>query len=400
MQGSVDPATLAVHADDDLITTTDVAAPWHLSTTFRYPDDPTQLITAAEASRNSQSQGHIYSRHTAPNLSRLEAVLTALLHAPAITYSSGLSATHAIYSVLRPRQIFITGGYHGVHGVITLLHRVSGACAYVSRSLQEVELCGEGDVIHIETPLNPTGEAQPIAKYAKLAHSRGAYVVVDSTFGPPPIQDPFEHGADVVMHSGTKYFGGHSDMLLGVAATRREDWAQQLARDRLVLGAVPGSAEAWLGIRSLRTLSLRVERQARSAEQLVGRLYELLDGKTSGLSPDDIVAFRTVVHDIKHSTVQIKRHPEDREWIEPQMPRGLHAPVFAIICNTEEFARRWPSKLKYWTHATSLGGVESLIEWRAMTDTTVDTRLLRLSVGVEDPDDLLNDLLQGCRALI
>ena len=107
-----------------------------------------------------------------------------------------------------------------------------------------------GDVVHLETPLNPTGEALNIRHYAEKAHSRGAYLLIDSTFGPPPLQDPFKWGADVVMHSGTKYIGGHSDMLCGVLATRNAEWVRGLAADRTVLGNVMGGLEAWLGARS------------------------------------------------------------------------------------------------------------------------------------------------------
>ena len=122
---------------------------------------------------------------------------------------------------LNPKRISIGGGYHGCHGVIGLLSKLS--------SLQKLPLdcptedLHPGDVIHLETPLNPTGEALSIAYYAEKAHSRGAHLIVDATFGPPGLQDPFLWGADIVLHSGTKYLGGHSDMLCGVLSVKRED---------------------------------------------------------------------------------------------------------------------------------------------------------------------------------
>lgn len=293
------PSTLALHADADHVFGADVAPPLHLSTTFLYPSDPDTMVTARERTdpgERAVPSSLVYSRISAPNLSRLESILSALLHAPSLTYTSGLAAVHALYTVIHPPRVFLTGGYHGVHGVVQLLHRVSAGGSFVSQPLSSAEeLCGPGDVIHVETPLNPTGEVRPIAKYADLAHRRGAYVVVDATLGPPPLQDPFKHGADAVIHSGTKYFGGHSDMLLGVVATVKKDWVQQLTKDRVFLGAVPGNMEAWLGIRSLRTLGLRVERQARSAEKLVGWMSTILEGgapRGLAVDPKDLEAVR------------------------------------------------------------------------------------------------------------
>lgn len=142
--------------------------------------------------------------------------------------------------MLNPRRIsVIDGGYHGSHEVISVISRLSG--------LQKLPLdCAAedldaGDVILLETPINPYGTAFSIEEYAKKIHSRGGYLIVDSTFGPPGMQDPFAWGADVVMHSGSKYFGGHSDMLCGVLAVRRDDWKRQLLEDRIALGNVMGN---------------------------------------------------------------------------------------------------------------------------------------------------------------
>ena len=249
-----------------------------------------------------------------------------------------------------------------------------------------------GDVVHLETPLNPTGEALSIAQYAVKAHSRGAYLLVDSTFAPPGLQDPFRWGADLVMHSGTKYLGGHSDMLCGMLATRRADWVQGLAAERAVLGSVMGGLEGWLGVRSVRTLEVRVERQSASAGKLVAWLDALLRGR--GTEERDGEPVAGVVASVQHASLQ----SGDMAWLREQMPHGF-GPVFAISMRSERLARRLPSKLELFHHATSLGGVESLIEWRTMSDTTVDTRLLRVSVGVESWEDLREDLLQGFTAL-
>lgn len=257
----------------------------------------------------------------------------------------------------------------------------------------------EGDVVLLETPLNPTGEAYEIAKYADKAHSRGAYLLVDATFGPPGLQDPFLHGADIVMHSGTKYLGGHSDMLCGVLAVQTKEWYRSLGYERAYLGSVLGSLEGWLGVRSLRTLELRVQRQSQNAEKLVTWLNGLLrsekatNGNASQSSGNGEVV-KAVVAKIAHASLQ----HEDKSWLQKQMPNG-YGPVFAIWMKNESLARAFPSKLQLFHHATSLGGVESLIEWRTMSDATVDTRILRVSVGVENWEDLRDDLLAAFKAL-
>ncbi|MCJ1281008.1 hypothetical protein MMC26_000326 [Xylographa opegraphella] len=382
-------ATQAIHADDHLNRIEDVAPPVHVATTFRYHNDPDQLIPSTDPSA-SLSDRHIYSRHTAPTTTRLEALLTPLLLAPTLTYSSGLSALHAAYVFLRPRRIAITAGYHGAHAVLKLHCRLTGATLLpLSCPAEDLH---PGDVIHLETPLNPTGEALSIKHYADKAHSRGAYLLVDSTFAPPGLQEPFRWGADVVMHSGTKYLGGHSDMLCGVLATRKEDWYKGLAEERAVLGSVMGGLEGWLGVRSVRTLEVRVKRQSESAGKLVAWLDTLLHKQTPGDRESEVVA--AVVASVQHASLQ----REDMAWLAEQMPNGF-GPVFAISMRSERLARRLPSKLELFHHATSLGGVESLIEWRTMSDTTVDTRLLRVSVGVESWEDLRDDLMQGFAAL-
>ena len=243
-----------------------------------------------------------------------------------------------------------------------------------------------GDIVHLETPVNPTGEAFEIRKYAEKAHRRGAWLLVDATFGPPGLQDPFLWGADVVMHSGTKYLGGHSDMLCGVLATRHEDWMKGLRDERTYLGSVMGSLEGWLGVRSLRTLDVRVSRQSSNCEHLVNWLEGV--AKEEG-------SLANAVAKVHHASLQ----HGDMEWLKKQMPNGF-GPVFAITMKTEMLAKRLPSQLELFHHATSLGGVESLIEWRAMSDATVDRRLVRVSVGLEHWEDLRDDLLQGFKTLL
>ncbi|KAJ5128287.1 trans-sulfuration enzyme [Penicillium atrosanguineum] len=357
-------STLSLHADDALNVVTDVAPPMHLATTFRYPDDPAALVPAADAPSGtlatSNPASHIYSRASAPNPSRFEAILSSILNGDAISYSSGLSALHAALTLLNPRRI-------------------------------SVDL-SKGDVVLLETPINPKGTAFDISAYAEKAHSRGAYLIVDSTFAPPTLQDPFLHGADLVMHSGSKYFGGHSDILCGVLATQSKEWYKQLLSDRVFLGSVMGNMESWLGVRSLRTLEVRVTRQSDNTTKLVSWLHNALHTPSPAPGSDE-AAVQAVLAEVFHASLQ----PQE-EWLKKQMPNGF-GPVFSITMKEEMLARTLPSKLHLFQHATSLGGVESLIEWRTLSDMTVDRRLLRVSIGLENWEDLKRDFVKAFKEL-
>lgn len=397
------PGTVSIHGDDWLNNkNTDVAPALHVSTTFRYPSAPEDLVPAIDGELEPENTDFppIYSRLSAPNTTRLEALLSSLLQGHAITYTSGLSAFHALLVFFRPNVIAIghdkLAGYHGCHGVIGLHTKMHGLkmVDLHDEATWDAAGLGKGDIVHVETPLNPIGEAFNIAAFAEKAHKRGAYLSVDSTFGPPGLQNPFAQGADVVMHSGTKYIGGHSDMLCGVLAVpeARRDWFWGLWNERVFLGSVMGSLEGWLGVRSLRTLHLRVQRQSRNTEKLVGWLHGLLSSTTE--ESEDAQVVKSQVAQIKHASLQTA----DFDWLKKQMPNGF-GPVFSVWMRDVADAKALPSKLHLFHHATSLGGVESLIEWRRMSDKFVDETMLRVSVGAEDWEDLRDDLLAGFKAL-
>jgi len=187
-------------------------------------------------------------------------------------------------------------------------------------------------------------------------------------------------------------------MLCGVVAISRkkEGWEKDywgMFGERLHLGAVMGSLEGWLGVRSLRTLELRVLRQSENADKLVRFLDEAVQGRDTS---EDAKAVQACVASVEHASIQ----HEDLEagWLREQMPNGF-GPVFAMHLKTAEQAKRLPSKLHLFHHATSLGGVESLIEWRRMSDNTVEPTLVRVSVGIENWEDLKRDVVEGCKAL-
>ncbi|KAJ5376521.1 hypothetical protein N7509_013407 [Penicillium cosmopolitanum] len=384
-------ATRAVHADDFVTPHRAIAPGMHVAVNFRYARDPDNLVPEENNDPNAPDDSHVYSRYTAPNSKRLEVLLRSLFGGEVITYSTGLSSFLAMVVLINPKRIFIGDGYHGCHGVLDIIHRLNGI---KKLELTDIDQAGPGDIIHVETPLNPTGEARNLAYYRAKASEKGAYLTVDSTFAPPPLQNPLDLGADIVMHSGTKYVGGHSDMLCGLLVLHedrvKDGWLNTLHKDRQYMGGVMGSFEGWLGIRSARTMHLRVMRQAQTAEKLVAWLQEQLSDKSSN-------PVNQVLERVQHASVQYEDLKDG--WLRKQMPGGF-GPVFSIWAKNPEHARRLPSKMFVFQHATSLGGVESLMEWRAMSDAGCDPQLLRISCGIEEFEDLKNDILQGFKSLL
>ena len=231
---------------------------------------------------------------------------------------------------------------------------------------------GEGDVVWLESPRNPDLRVPDVAG----ACAGPADVVVDATFA-PLAQRLLDDDVACVVHSATKGLGGHSDLLGGVAITRCADLADRLAWHRTAAGAAPGSLDCWLLLRSLRTLDVRVTRQSSSAQ----RVAEALEA--SGL-------LQRVLYP------GLASHP-DHAVAKRQMTS--YGSILAVECRSEAAARALPEALTLFRSATSLGGVESLAEWRRKYDDAVSPLLVRLSIGLEDPDDLIEDLLSALRRL-
>lgn len=373
-------ATNSIHAADHKDRVTDVAPPINVSTTFRYSDNPAELVKCGDLDPEASFLGTpVYSRLTHPNSELVEEVLGAIAGSEAVVYSSGLSAIFAALTHYNPKRLAIGLGYHGTHHIANIFTRLSGL-HQLTLVREDLDKLQQGDVLYIETPVNPDGEVFDIQYFADIAHSHGAHLVVDSTFAPPPLLDPFAHGADMVVHSATKYFGGHSDLLAGVLFTKSANVKNRLTHDRLCLGTIIANLESYLLIRSLRTFELRILRQSSNATKLVAYLS----------------ANRTKwprLINLSHGSLQ------SGDFIKKQMPNG-HSPVFALELETEQLAKEFPSRLKFFHHATSLGGVESLIEWRAMSDSECSPRLLRVSVGVENIEDLIEDFSQALNSLL
>ncbi|CAO1614602.1 unnamed protein product [Parajaminaea phylloscopi] len=414
----VDPglATMLLHADEpsvDAYPNHAIAPDLNLSTTYRTPHPSSRLATLPEKDFDFQSPpAHIYSRYSLETRNRVEQVLSKLLGGHALAYASGLNAAYAVAIHYQPTTIAIRRGYFGCHESFHVYAKTKGNVKFIDLD-DEFPQDGSQLLVWLETPLNPSGEARDIAHYAKRAHQVGGKIAIDATFAPPPLQNPFVQGADLVMHSGTKYMGGHSDVLVGVVAVQDKAEAAKLWHDRTYIGSTPGNLESYLLLRSLRTLTVRVRQQSETASKLASWLWTLSPRNQAAakheLSNEDDAKIRSagIVGWVSHGSLQ-PRGPEEQDAGSHKKPEGVNfdprsqmpggfAPTFAIRLDGPrhkggERAAWLGHQTRYWIPATSLGGVESLIEHRIAAEPTEDPGTVRLSVGLEDFEDLQADL--------
>ncbi|GJN94752.1 hypothetical protein Rhopal_007844-T1 [Rhodotorula paludigena] len=377
-------STRAIHEDAPLAGV-EVAAPISLTTTFRHPDPETDGVEPGYAADwdPSNPSRDVYARETKPTTTRAEHVLSAVIGQPTLLYPSGIAAFWAILLHVRPDVIAITGGYGGCHAAIDIYRRTRGEDQVTLIGRDDQYPTGKKLLVWLETPLNPTGESFSIAHYAERAHQAGGILGLDATFAPPPLQDPFKWGTDVVMHSATKYLAGHSDLLAGTVSVRSQDDWKKLWEDRTFTGANLGSLDVWLLLRSLRTLNVRVRRQARTGTQLAQWLSTLVGVEGS------------VVEHVHHTSLQ-----SNADELLGDGKQLLDGPAcFSFLLKSKEHAAKLPNRLNLFIHATSLGGVESLIEHRIISDPSSDPRLLRVSIGLEAFEDLKADLEQAFKVV-
>jgi cystathionine gamma-synthase len=368
--------TLSVHVGRDVDPVTKaVSPPIHLSTTFeRSPD-------------GSYPHGYSYARPDNPTRHALEQCLAALeAGADALTFASGSAASLAVFSrMLRPgdRVLAPRECYHGTAKQLRELIEPWGVpCSFVDMTdLEAVRsaLDERTRLVWIETPSNPMLNLSDIAAISELAHARGALVCCDNTFATPMLQRPFELGADLVVHSSTKYIGGHSDAMGGVVVVREANALRDRLRDyQATSGAVPSPFDCWLLRRSLTTLPWRMRAQTDNAQR-VAEFLAAHPGVECALYPG------------------LSQHPS-HALARRQMPGGFGAIVSCCVRGGREEAFAVAARLSLFTRATSLGGVESLVEHRASVEgphTLTPANLLRLSIGLEHADDLIADLSQA-----
>lgn len=380
-----------IHGDAGVLATDrkEVSPSISVTTTFRAPKPEEKASEEWDLDLQNPAR-HVYSRYTQDVSTRVEHILSKINEGHAITYSSGLSAAYAALVFLQPKRIAIRGGYHGCHATIDVFKKTRGADVALIDIDDEYK---PGDICWLETPVNPYGDSRDIRYYADKIHKVGGKLLVDSTFAPPPLQYPFKFGADVVFHSGTKYFGGHSDLLAGVIIVQdKKDW-NTLHVDRTYLGSMMGSLESWLMLRSLKTLHLRVPRQSETATAIAQWLHQISVTPT-GKQYDGVPG--GLITKVWHSSLQ----GTDARGFDPktQMEGGFNA-TFSFLTETIPQAEQLPHLLHYFVPATSLGGVESLIERRLHSDPGADPKLIRVSIGVEELEDLKSDLRQALQKL-
>ncbi|KAJ3271881.1 hypothetical protein HDV01_006166 [Terramyces sp. JEL0728] len=368
-------STLAIHADKS--SAADISAPLHVSTTYKYPEGTNEIAAQKRGWMDTDFQPtehHVYSRMSTDTRDRVESVLGALEKGYAVTYSSGLASIFALFQYFQPKRILMNKeGYHGSHNSIKLYTQ--------NRDVQILYLEGgdflgklsKGDMIYFDSPQNPRGEVSDLS-YFSSKKPEGVILAVDATFAPPPIQYTLEHGADIVMHSSTKSLGGHSDLLGGVLITKDPKVRDELIVQRHFLGSVMGNMEAWLLLRSLRTLKVRVMQQSETA----ARLAQWLSSKSEPCLD--------VVGKVWHAS--LPAHPGHEA--AKRQGKGW-ACVLSVEFKTLHHARLICSNLRLVANATSLGGVESLIEWRTLQDPKISPTLCRVSIGLEDFEDLQAD---------
>ncbi|HUS61641.1 MAG TPA: cystathionine gamma-synthase [Acidimicrobiales bacterium] len=374
--------TRAIHAGQDPDRETGaVVPPIHLATTF-----------AQEAV--GKHKGYDYSRSGNPTRAALERCLASLEGAShGFSFASGLAAEDTLIRQLEPGDHIVVSNdaYGGTYRLMARVHtragiEVSSADLTDPGSLED-EWRDTTRMVWIETPTNPALGIVDIAAVAAFAHSRGARCVVDNTFATPYLQQPLTLGADVVVHSATKYLGGHSDVVGGFLGTDDDDLADRLGFTQNAAGAVPSPFDCYLLLRGIKTLAVRMDRHCANA----ARIAEVLGQHAA------------VARVLWPGLVDHPGHDVARRQMS-----GFGGMVSFIAAGGEESALEIAAGTRLFTLAESLGAVESLIEHPgrmthssvADSPNAVDPGLVRLSVGIENADDLLADLTRALDAVL
>jgi cystathionine gamma-synthase len=360
--GTVDPLTRAV------------VPPLHVATTFiRDPD-------------NEYRSGYAYGRPDNATVRQTEAVIAALERAhEALVFGSGMAAATSVILAVPPGSRIVASQVMYWAFRRWLMNegpRFGYSIEFVDTTdLNAVRtaLKPATTLLYVETPGNPLWPISDIAALAEIAHATGAMLAVDSTCATPVFTQPLRLGADIVMHSASKYLNGHSDVIAGaLAAARASELWERIKSIRIQHGAILGPFEAWLLQRGLRTLDVRVRAQAASAAILAERLS--VHPRIAGVLYPGLPS-----------------HPGHA--VAARQMSGFGAMLSIRPTGGEAAAIATAAKVELWKRATSLGGVESLIEHRGSVEgPPCPTDLLRLSVGLEHPDDLFFDLDQALRA--
>ena len=338
---------------------------------------------------NQFRSGRVYARADNPTFDQPEALLNQLEHgAGAALFSSGMAAATSVFLALKPGdhvvapKVMYWALRHWLLGYATEWGlKIELVDASDSAALAQAIQPGRTKLVWIETPANPTWVITDIAAAAEIAHRAGAKLAVDSTTASPVLTQPIALGADIVMHSATKYLNGHSDVIAGALVTAKDDefW-QRIKSVRKNGGAILGTFEAWLLLRGMRTLFIRVPAACHGAQKIAE-------------------------HFSIHARIEAVLYPglptADGHAVAARQMRGGFGGMLSLrIKGGADGAIAVAARTQLWKRATSLGGVESLIEHRASAEganSPAPVDMLRLSVGIEDADDLITDLEQALK---
>ncbi|MEJ3404611.1 aminotransferase class I/II-fold pyridoxal phosphate-dependent enzyme [Rathayibacter sp. YIM 133350] len=331
----------------------------------REPDEPLNVPVHLASTYVAGGESE-YGRYANPSWTAFEDTLGSLEGGRCVSFASGIAAISAVLDLLAPGSTVVAPrrSYTGTVGQLDdRAARGELRVRYVDIA-DTAEVAGasaDAAMVWIESPTNPALEVADIAAITQAAHEAGAIVVVDNTFATPILQRPLESGADIVVHSATKYIAGHSDVLMGAVVTASDAHHDAVVQRRSLYGAIPSAFDAFLALRGLRTLLVRLARAESTAQELVRRLQS-------------------------HPALEEVRYP------------GFGAIISIVVRGGADAADAAVAKARLWVHATSLGGVESTWErrrrWPAEQPTIPDG-LVRLSVGLEHVDDLHADLLSA-----
>ncbi|HLM32829.1 MAG TPA: cystathionine gamma-synthase [Gaiellaceae bacterium] len=334
-----------------------------------------------------QTKGYEYSRTGNPTRAALETCLASLESAEhGFAFASGMAATTTVFHLLSPgdRVVCVNDVYGGTYRIFTKVYEPKGYhFEFVSAEDASERLTDSLDertrMIWVETPTNPLMSIVDVRAVTEAAHAAGAFVVVDNTFATPYLQRPLELGADVVVHSTTKYLGGHSDVVGGFAGTNDTSIAERLAFLQNSLGAIPGPLDSWLVLRGLKTLAIRMRQHSANAQRIAEHL-EI------------------------HPAVERVRYPGLESHSQHDLARsqmdGFGGMISFDVAGSGQDALEVVRSTSIWQLAESLGGVESLIEHPGVmthaslseSPYSIPENLIRLSVGIESVDDLIADL--------
>jgi cystathionine gamma-synthase len=345
-------ATRSIHADRPIAELPDVAPAIRPSTTF-----------TAGGQRSYRRDGH-------ETTERFEAVIGSLDGGHAVAYPSGMAAVSAVLDRLAPRAIHLPDEvYHGVRSLTAMRARATDL------RIVDVDELQAGDIWWVETPSNPRCGITDLAAVAEEATASGVVTVCDATLATPALLRPLSFGIDIVVHAATKAIAGHSDALAGLVVVGSAEEAAVFRKERSIRGSVPGSLDMWLALRGVRTLPLRMARASENAEAVA----RWCDGRS-------IPTFHP----------GLETHP-GHDVARRQM--SAMGSIVTIDLGAASRADRFIGALGIFTNATSLGGVESLVERRAVSDPSMDPGIVRMSIGIEDIEDLIADLEQAMAAI-